>query len=111
MARTIRFHLDEHVSRALAEGLRRRGIDVTTSLEAGLCAATDEDQLAYARLENRVFITRDSDFLRLHARRVEHGGIIFCNPRRRRPGNLLEEILVLAKNLSDEDWANHVEFV
>ncbi len=26
----IRFHLDENVSTAIAEGLRRRGIDVTT---------------------------------------------------------------------------------
>ena len=31
MPRTIRFHLDEHCATAIAEGLRRRGIDVTTS--------------------------------------------------------------------------------
>ena len=36
MARTMRFHLDEHVPHAIAEGLRRRGIDVTTTVEAGL---------------------------------------------------------------------------
>src|SRR5262249_17977218 len=30
LARIMRFHLDEHVPHAIAEGLRRRGIDVTT---------------------------------------------------------------------------------
>src|SRR3954466_3270903 len=48
MARTIRFHLDEHCPAALATGLRRRGMDVTTTPEAGLLQATDLEQLAYA---------------------------------------------------------------
>ncbi|MFH1920766.1 MAG: hypothetical protein ABIP48_12860 [Planctomycetota bacterium] len=32
----IRYHLDEHVDPAVAEGLRQRGVDVTTTVEAGL---------------------------------------------------------------------------
>ena len=39
MTQKIRFHLDENVSNAIAEGLRRRGIDVTTTSETGLIAA------------------------------------------------------------------------
>jgi hypothetical protein len=35
MPRTIRFHLDENCDRAIAERLRRRGIDVTTTPEEG----------------------------------------------------------------------------
>jgi hypothetical protein len=42
MPRTIRFHLDENCHRAIAEGLRRRGINVSTTPEAGLRSATDE---------------------------------------------------------------------
>ena len=34
----IRFHLDEHVDGAVAVGLRRRNIDVTTTAQAGLLA-------------------------------------------------------------------------
>ena len=41
MAGKLRFHLDEHVPRAVAQGLRRRGIDVTTSTEAELLAQAD----------------------------------------------------------------------
>ena len=36
MADRIRFHLDEHVDPAIATALRRAGIDVTTTVEAGL---------------------------------------------------------------------------
>jgi hypothetical protein len=35
MADRIRFHLDEHVDPAIATALRRAGIDVTTTNEAG----------------------------------------------------------------------------
>ena len=31
MVGMIRFHLDENVGNAIADGLRRRGIDVTTT--------------------------------------------------------------------------------
>jgi predicted nuclease of predicted toxin-antitoxin system len=64
MARTIRFHLDENAHRAIAEGLRRRGVDVTTTPEAGLLNATDDEQLAFARPRDRVIFTQDRDFLR-----------------------------------------------
>ena len=36
MPATIRFHLDENVPLAVAEGLRRRGVGVTTTSQAGL---------------------------------------------------------------------------
>ena len=36
MTEKIRFHLDENVSNAIAEGLRRRIIDVTTTPEVEL---------------------------------------------------------------------------
>src|SRR4051812_30213012 len=51
MPRTIRFHLDEDVDPAVAEGLRRRGVDVTTSREVGLLGTLDTAQLAYAKTE------------------------------------------------------------
>jgi hypothetical protein len=41
----IRFHLDEHMDAAIAIGLRRRGIDVTTTNEAKLLRASDRNRL------------------------------------------------------------------
>jgi hypothetical protein len=49
MPRTIRFHLDEDCSKAIAKALRRHGIDVTTTPEAGLLGARDEEQAPHAR--------------------------------------------------------------
>jgi hypothetical protein len=38
VADRIRFHLDEHVDPAIAIALRRAGIDVTTTFQAGIRA-------------------------------------------------------------------------
>jgi predicted nuclease of predicted toxin-antitoxin system len=75
MPQTIRFHLDENVSHAIASGIRRRGIDVTTTQEAGLMGAIDEAHVAFALLAGRVIFTQDEDFLRIHAARIPHPGI------------------------------------
>lgn len=53
MVKTIKFHLDESISNAIALGLRRRGINVTTTSEVGLMGASDQEQIAFAVSENR----------------------------------------------------------
>jgi predicted nuclease of predicted toxin-antitoxin system len=55
----MRFHLDEHVAHAIAAGLGRRGIDVTTTTDASLLLAPDEDHLAFAKRDGRVVVTND----------------------------------------------------
>ncbi len=67
MPRTIRFHLDEHVPHAVADGLRLLGIDVTTTTDANLLGALDDDQIAYGLAQSRVIFTEDDDFLVLAA--------------------------------------------
>ena len=59
----IRFHLDESVNNAIATGLRRRGLDVTTSNDVGLVSSTDEQHLEHATNADRVLVTHDDDFL------------------------------------------------
>lgn len=49
MAERIRFHLDEHVDPDIARALRRHGIDVTTTVEAGLRTRSDPAQLTFIR--------------------------------------------------------------
>jgi len=78
MPRTIRFHLDENCSLAIADGLRRRGVDVTSTPGAGLLGAVDDIQLAFALAEGRVIFTEDQDFLRIHAAGIPHSGIVYC---------------------------------
>ncbi|NEP11383.1 MAG: hypothetical protein F6K14_14465 [Symploca sp. SIO2C1] len=60
MLEKIIFHLDEQVERAIAEGLRRRNINVTTTPEAELLGVTDKEQLAFAIAQQRVIFTQDN---------------------------------------------------
>ena len=80
MAETeIRFHLDESVTLAIVRPLRQRGIDVTTPAGEGLLEATDEAHLDFARSHDRVLVTHDADFLRLHTSGTEHAGVLYCH--------------------------------
>ncbi len=65
MNERIRFHLDENVTPAIAIGLRRYGIDVTTTVEAGLRGTPDEAQLEFARKTGRIIVTAECGQRRL----------------------------------------------
>jgi len=111
MPRTIRFHLDEHVATAVAEGLRRRGVDVTTTPEAGLIGASDDQQLAYIVAEGRVIFTEDDDFLRLHAAGIPHPGIAYCQQRTRSIGRIIRGLFLIWDVYEPPEMANRVEYL
>ena len=111
MPQTIRFHLDEHIHGAIAHGLRRRGIDVTTTAEADLVSSSDEEQLSFARNANRVLVTCDADFLRLHAKSNAHAGIVYSRDQSRSIGELLAALVALWEQLAAEEMSGRVEFV
>jgi hypothetical protein len=111
MSQTIQFHLDENVNNAVADGLRRRGINVTTTGEAGLISAPDELQLQFAISQNRTLITHDDDFLAMHQGGVEHTGIAYCKPNSRSIGEILCALILIWEVLEPEDMSNHIEFL
>jgi uncharacterized protein with PIN domain len=106
----IRFHLDEHVDRAVARGLRLRAIDVTTAADAGLLSAADEEHVAFALREQRVIYTNDADFLALHQRGIRHAGIAFCAPGSRTVGKVVRLLCLLNDCLSSGEIAGRVEY-
>lgn len=106
----VRFHLDENMPNAVAEGLRRRGLDVTTSRDAGLIAAPDGSQLGFARAQGRVLVTRDQDFLRFHGEGTEHAGIVFW-AERTNVGRLIRSLDNLAADRSAADLQNRVVYL
>ncbi|MCC7474508.1 MAG: DUF5615 family PIN-like protein [Pirellulales bacterium] len=107
----IRFHLDENVSGAVAAALRRRGVDVTTSLDAGLIGADDSAHLQFAIAQHRVYVTHDDDFTQHHARGVEHAGICCCHKTRYSVGELVQLLLLVDACLSQESMRGHLEFL
>ena len=111
MPRTIRFHLDENCSQAIADGLRRRGVDVTTTPEVGLLGALDAEQLAYCRTEGRVIFSYDEDMLRLAAAGVEHAGVAFCQQRRRGIGDIVRALVLLWERLEPDEMVGQVKYL
>jgi hypothetical protein len=111
MQEAVRFHLDEHLPAAIAEGLRRRGIDVTTTSEAGLLGAADESHLDYAQAQSRVIITRNADYLRLAQQGVFHAGIAFCPGELRSIGKIIRGLILIHECLTPRDMKNHIEYL
>jgi len=111
MAGELRFHLDEHVAQAVAEGLRRRGIDATTTHEAGLCSASDDEHLAYALRQGRVIVTNDDDFLRMNTAGVPHAGIAYYDQERHSIGYLIRRLVALWEQLTPEEMNGRVQYI
>ncbi|NEP55677.1 MAG: hypothetical protein F6K31_01365 [Symploca sp. SIO2G7] len=107
----ISFHLDEQVERAIAEGLRRRNVNVTTTPEAGLLGATDEEQLAFVVAQKRVIFTQDDDFLALHQRGLDHCGIVYCHQNSRSIGEIVRGLILIWEVLDPLEMQNHIEFI
>ncbi len=107
---TIRFHLDENMPSAVAAGLRLRGLNVTTTHEAGLRTASDPLQLEHAFVEGRVIVTRDRDFLFLASSQLSHSGIIYWTEKRHF-GNLILDLVALCEEQSAEEMVGRVAFL
>ena len=106
----ISFYTDEHVARAVVHGLRQRGVDVVSVVEAGMLGGADEAQLAVARQQGRVLFTQDDDFLKLHAAGIAHAGIVYA--RQGTPiGEIIRGLLLIQQVLTGEEMAGHVEFL
>lgn len=111
MTTRIRFHLDEHINPRVAEALRRHGIDVTTTLDAGLRSSTDEAQWQFVCQEQRVFVTQDDDFLRIASRDQSHAGIAFIPGGVLPTGSVVRTLILFYEVLTAEDMAGRVEYL
>jgi hypothetical protein len=110
VADRIAFYMDEHVPRAVTEGLRRRGVDVLTAQEARRLEDDDQDQLAFATAEGRVLFSQDADFLRLHAEGRSHCGIAYA-PQQTAIGVMVRGLMLIYDLLTPDEMRNQVEFL
>jgi uncharacterized protein with PIN domain len=110
VAQAVKFYTDEHVARAVVRGLRARGVDVITAMEAKMSAAADAEHLKRAKLESRVIVTQDHDFLRLHAEGIEHAGIAYA-PQRSSIGDLIRWLMLIHQILNADEMRGRVEFL
>ncbi|GAX36421.1 DUF5615 family PIN-like protein [Nodularia sp. NIES-3585] len=111
MAREIKFHLDENVSNAIANGLRKRDIDVTTTSEQGLISVSDQVQLEFYFSQGRVIFTQDTDFLRLDQSNINHLGIVYCPQQTKSIGQIIQGLVLIWELLEPEEMLGHIEYL
>jgi len=103
--------MDEHIPGSVAAGLRRRGIKVTTALEAGLIGADDATQLSFASAAGSVLVTHDADYLQLHSQGAAHAGIAYSRQGTLSIGAIIRSLTLLHDVLAAEDMASRVEYL
>jgi hypothetical protein len=102
--------MDEHVAKAVVNGLLQRGVDVLNAVDAGLLGTPDEEHSTRARSESCVLFTQDDDFLRLHAADVEHAGLVYA-PQGTSIGDIICGLMLVYQVLDAEDMLQNVEFL
>lgn len=115
----LRLYMDkDSVSDAVVTALRRQGIDVVTTSDAGNDRLPDTDQLEFATANGRAIYTANvRDFAPLHARWIEsgksHAGIIVRYHQRTPIGQQLRGLMRICEQFPGgaadrlevlEDW-------
>jgi predicted nuclease of predicted toxin-antitoxin system len=111
VSRRIRFHLDEHIDRDIARALLLYGIDVTTTVEAGLRTKTDEDQWLFIQQQQRVLVTQDRDFLVMASMSNDYPGMVYFKQGSRSIGQVIEMLILLYEIYTPEDMLGMVEYL
>lgn len=111
MADAICYFFDQHMSPAVARGLRRRGVNVLTAQEAGRCGLPDPDQLQFATADERVVVTFDADYLALHGSGAAHAGIARCRASKYTIGQLVQQLFLLHQVSDRDQMRGRVEYL
>jgi hypothetical protein len=114
---TVQFYFDDNYSDGrVVAGLRRAGVTVVTSLEAGNYGVADELHLAYAADAGLVLITSDeADFQRLSGVWLAvgrgHAGIVIVKQQRYGVGEQLRRLLRIVDETDPAEMKDRVEFL
>ncbi len=107
--------MDEHVHRAITNGLKLRNIDVLTVQEDDRTGISDEVVLARSVALNRVVFTQDDDFLlianRLQQQGVYFTGVIYGHQQKVTVGDCVRDLEIIAKAADPKDLASLVQYL
>jgi predicted nuclease of predicted toxin-antitoxin system len=108
----VGLYTDVHISRALISALRRRGVDVLSSVEDDTRRFQDTKLLDRATELGRILYTQDDD---LAVRRIRAGvhfsGVIYSHQLRSPVGKCVQDLEIIAKTIEPEDLAGILEFI
>ena len=110
----IALYLDEDTDVLLADLVRVRGFEATTTIAEGQDGNTDAEQLAFAVTEQRTLLTHNrADFKQLAQEYFvagrHHFGIIIAN--RRPVYDLARRLLVVLNAVTADEMQNQVRYI
>lgn len=110
----IELYLDEDVSVLVADLLRARGFQATTTQAAGQLARSDAEQLEYATGRRMTLLTHNRvDFERLaqayFAAGQTHYGIIIAV--RRSPHEMVRRLLFILNHVTTDEMENQLRYL
>ena len=112
---TLALYSDENMARAIAIGLRVRGIDVLTAQEDNRRKTDDSILLDRAGALRRVMVSFDADMLAIGTQRQRDGvpfvGIIYAHPTRISVGKLLQELELIVTVGEPQDLENTIVYL
>lgn len=108
-------YMDQHVKAAVTDGLRRRGIDVITTMEDETYRWEDEAILVRAKELGRIVFTQDDDFLAIADQWLKDErsfpGLVYGHQLSVTIGQAIHDLELLSKVLDTHDMVNHIEFI
>ena len=112
---SLGLYVDEHVRKAVRDGLRAREVDVLTVQEDGREGTADAEVLDRAAELGRVVFTQDADFLREAVGRQRRGeffaGVIYAHQQRVSTGQCVKDLELIAMATDADEYANRVEYL
>ncbi len=110
----VSLYFDHNINRAIAQGLRRRGVDVLTAAEDGAHRLPDDKLLDRATALGRVLVSADTDFIE-EAHRRQTNGVPFSGVvigRQGLPiGLCVEQLELIAKVSEPDDFSDTLVFL
>ncbi|MFO0870383.1 MAG: DUF5615 family PIN-like protein [Pirellulales bacterium] len=113
----VRLYVDEDASESsVVAGLRARGVDLVTTVEANRCGTSDAEQLKFATELGRVIYTFNAgDFARLHREYLQagrpHAGIVVIPEQRYSIGQKVRRLAAFVHSSSAESMTSRIEFL
>lgn len=110
----IELYLDEDVSVLIADILRGRGFNATTTRDEGQRQNTDAEQLAYAADHHKTILTHNRVDFEILAQKYtdsgsKHFGIILA--RRHPPYELVRRLLVILNNVTADEIEDQIRYI
>jgi hypothetical protein len=113
----ILLYIDEDsIDEDFVQALRFHNVDVLTVADVGMLHRSDDEQLKWARENNRVIFSFNvKDFYQLHSQLIEqgrsHAGMILAPQQRYGIGELMRRVLRLIDVKTAEEMQGQVEFL